>query len=281
MARHWVNLVGVTPLLLGMMVAVPQMVAAPLVVAQSSSQSSQPTEAQRLYEEGERLWQQVIWEPLERRGTRESLEQALAKFQQALLLFRATRDRNGEASTLDSIGSVYRRFEQKEQALDYLQQALAIWREVGDRSGEARTLNNIGIFYLGTWQGQLALSYYQQALTIYREVSNSTEERLSRRSEEASVLGDIGFIYTYMIPQPRQVLNFYQQALSIRRELGDRDGEAITLSAIGEVYSYRGQRLQALNHFQQVLAIYREASNSTEEKLPRRNYADAGAKQLP
>ncbi len=51
MARRWVNLVGVTPLLLGMTVSVPQMVMATLVSAQSSqtsqsSQSSQKTEAQ-------------------------------------------------------------------------------------------------------------------------------------------------------------------------------------------------------------------------------------------
>ncbi len=76
MARRWVGLVGVTPLLLGMMVAVPQMVVAPLVLAQSSqtsqsSQSSQVTAAQSLYNEGERLRQQ---------RTRESLQQALTKF---------------------------------------------------------------------------------------------------------------------------------------------------------------------------------------------------------
>ncbi len=100
MARRWVNLVGVTPWLLGIMVSIPQMVVAPLVLAQSSPtiQSSQPTEAQSLYNEGERLYQQ---------GTKEFLQQALEKYQQALLLFRAARDRNGEARTLNRIGGVY------------------------------------------------------------------------------------------------------------------------------------------------------------------------------
>ncbi len=94
MARRWVGLVGVTPLLLGMMVAVPQMVMAPLVLAQSS-QSSQATEALRQFREGERLRQQ---------GNRESLQQALEKYQQALSLLRATGNRRGEAITLNNIG---------------------------------------------------------------------------------------------------------------------------------------------------------------------------------
>jgi hypothetical protein len=60
MLKRWGNLVGVTPLLLGMIVSVPQMVISPLVWAQSSqtSQSSQATEAQSLFNEGERLRQQ-------------------------------------------------------------------------------------------------------------------------------------------------------------------------------------------------------------------------------
>ena len=154
MARRWVNLLGVTPLLLGMMVSVPQIVVTPLVLAQSSqtSQSSNPlTEAQRLYEEGENLREQ---------GTRESLQQALAKFQQALPLFRANSDSPEE------------RLRQRYQ--------------------EATTLNNIGNIYYRIGQPEQSVTYYQQALLIRREVGNSTEERLRQRSGELQILNNVG-----------------------------------------------------------------------------------------
>jgi CHAT domain-containing protein/tetratricopeptide (TPR) repeat protein len=286
MARRWVNLVGVTPLLLGMMVAVPLMVVAPLVLAQSSqtnqiSQSSQATEAQSLYTEGEQL---------RRRGTRESLQQALAKFQQALPLFRVSGDRNGEADNLDSIGLVYSRLGQAQLALNFYQQALPLWRAVGNsieerlyqRSGEASTLNNIGNVYLNVGQPQQALNYYQQALIIYRESSNSTRERLRQRSREAGILNSIGIVYNNL-GQQQQALSFYQQALLIRREIGDSEGEAITLNNMGNVYADIGQLQQALNFYQQALPIRREAGNRSGEANILNNlgtvYTDIGQPQ--
>ena len=275
MARRWVNLVGVTPLLLGMMVSVPQMVVAPLVLAQSSqtNQSSQATEAQRLYEEGETL---------RRQGTRESFQQALAKYQQALPLFRASGDRAGEADNLDSIGRVYYRTGQPQQALNFLQQALSLWREVGgspeerlrQRRGEATTLNSIGLVYIDIGQPQLALTFYQQALPIKREVSD--------RSGEARTINNIGLVYSN-IGQPQQALNFYQQALPIRREVGDRRGESITLNNIGGVYSNIGQPQQALNFYQQALPIRREVGDRSGEATTLNNigavYSDIGQPQ--
>ena len=301
MARRWVNFVGVAPLLLGMMVSVPQMVVAPLVLAQGSSQSSQATEAQSLYNEGERL---------RRQGTREFLQQALDKFQQALPLFRANGDRNGEADNLDSIGRVYNRLGQPQQALDYLQQALSIWREMGNspeerlrqRTGEAETLNAIGDVYTDIRQPQQALIYYQQASPIYREVGERFGEartltnigrvytnigqleqaliyyqqalpifrEVGERSLEASILNVIGEFYRN-IGQPQQALNYLQQALPITREVGDRSGEASTLNSIGAVYRDIGQPQQALNFLQQVLLIRREVGDRSGEALALNN----------
>jgi len=163
MARRWVNLVGVTPLLLGMVVFGQQMVVAPLVLAQTSqsSQSSQRTEAQSLYEEGETL---------RRQGTRESLQHALEKYQQALPLFRASGDRNGESDNFDSISRAYNGLGQMQQALDYLQQALPIYREVGDRYGEANTLSNLASLQRTLNDLPTALQNIQAAIAIIEDI---------------------------------------------------------------------------------------------------------------
>ncbi len=265
MARHLVNLVGVSPLLLGIMVAVPQMVVIPLVLAQNgqtnqNSQSSQTTEAQSLFNEGERLYQQ---------GTRESLQQALEKYQQALPLFRATGDRNSEADSLGSIGNIYESIGQPQQALRYYQQALPIRRELGNRNLEATTLSNIGSVYYNLGEPQKALSFLQQALSISREISD--------RAGEAITLSNIGVVYNN-IGQSLQALNYHQQALIISREVGNsteerlsqRSREANTLINIGAVYYNLGQPEQALNYFQQALPILRDVGDFPEERLSQR-----------
>ena len=141
MARCRVNLARVTSWILGIMASGRQMLVNLVVVAQSS-QTSQQTKAKRLYEEGERFLQQFL-----QQGTRESLQPALAKYQEALPLFRVVGDRAGEAKTLNNIGNLYLDLGQPQQALNYYQQSLPIGREVGDLRGEANTLNNIGLAY--------------------------------------------------------------------------------------------------------------------------------------
>jgi tetratricopeptide (TPR) repeat protein len=271
MARRWVNLVRV-PLLLGIMVFVPQMVVTPLVLSQTS-QSSQQAEAQRLYEEGEQLRQQ--------RGTG-FLWQALVKFQQALPLFRAAgdspeerlRQRNGEADSLDRIGRIYDSLGQLQQppdylqqdlALDYLQQALQIYREVGNRRGEAITLSGIGDVYRGMSQPQQAINLYQQALPIFREVGDLFQEAITLMSI-ARVYRSLG--------QKEQEINFYQQALPIFREFDNSpehrsrppySWEAQTLITIASLYSEMKQPEQSLSFCQQALPILRRVGDRLSE----------------
>jgi tetratricopeptide (TPR) repeat protein len=107
------------------------------------------------------------------------LRQAIQKWQEARLLYRAVgdsealrRNRSWEAITLNSIGLVYSDLGEKQKALDFYNQALPILRAVGDRGGEATTLNNIGRVYDALGEKQKALVFYNQALPISRAVGD-------------------------------------------------------------------------------------------------------------
>ncbi len=221
---------------------------------------SNETDAQKLFREGERL---------RRRGTRESLEQAFTKFQQALVLFRTTSSnliaqrltqRKGEADALNGIGEVYAAIGQPQQSLDFHQQALLISREIQHRQGEAAALNNLGERYRDLGELQRALDLFQQALLIRREIKD--------RTEEAETLDNIGGVYAGT-GQLQRALDFYQQALSTSREVTDlteerlrrRTQEATTLNNIGETYRIIGQPQQALNFYQQALPMRREVED--------------------
>src|SRR5262245_59884112 len=97
--------------------------------------------AKNAYEEGQRLHTQ---------GKAESLRKAIAKYEDALSLWRVVGDRSEEAQTLDTLGAAHHLLSDKqnmEKAIDCFKQALTLWRAVGDRRGESRSLNNLGAAY--------------------------------------------------------------------------------------------------------------------------------------
>ncbi|MFN7201387.1 MAG: tetratricopeptide repeat protein, partial [Aphanizomenon sp.] len=168
--------------------------------------------AERLFEEGMTLYQQ---------GSAESLRQAIQKWQEARLLYRAVGDRRGEATTLNNIGAVYDALGEKQKALDFYNQALPIRRAVGDRRGEAITLNNIGGVYDDLGEKQKALDFYNQALPLRRAAGD--------RGGEANTFNNIGGVHDDL-GEKQKALNFYNQSLPIFRAVGDRRGEATTLN---------------------------------------------------
>jgi tetratricopeptide (TPR) repeat protein len=181
-------------------------------IAQSPAATKE--NAERLFEEGMTLYQQ---------GSAESLEQAIQKWQEARLLYRAVGDRGGEATTLNNIGGVYDDLGEKQKALVFYNQALPIYRAVGDRRGEAGTLNNIGAVYDDLGEKQKALVFYNQALPILRAVGD--------RGGEAITLNNIGLVYSDL-GEKQKALDFYNQALPLMRAVGDAYGEVTILDNI-------------------------------------------------
>jgi CHAT domain-containing protein len=133
------------------------------VLAQNnvSNPEAKKAEAERLFNEGMQLFQQ---------GTAESYQQAIAKWEAALPLWREAGDKSKEALTLVGIGFVYSNLGEKQQALDYYQQALPLRKAVGDRAGEAVTLDNLGYLLASQNQPQLAIVFYKQSVNLYESL---------------------------------------------------------------------------------------------------------------
>ena len=106
------------------------------IAQQPAATSQDAAAAQRIFQEGVQLYRQQ---------TAESLRQAIAKWEQALPLYRALGDKKQEAVTLSNIGVVYDDLGEKQKALDYYNQSLPLSRAVGNRTQEAVTLSNIGV----------------------------------------------------------------------------------------------------------------------------------------
>ncbi|NEU77767.1 CHAT domain-containing protein [Nostoc sp. UIC 10630] len=226
-------------------------------MTQTSSPDATLAVAKLAYQEGKQLYQQ---------GTAESLLKAIAKFEQALLLYRQASDRsNGqnlrslEADTLVYIGKIYSNLGEKQKALDYYKQSLPLSEQVGDKQAQGTTLNNIGKIYSELAEKQKALDYYNQSISLRRQVGDKNGEAIS--------LNNIGSVY-HFLGEKQKALDYYNQSLSLKRQVGNKAGIATTLNNIGKVYLDLGEKQKALSYFSQALSLYQQAKDAEKEGIP-------------
>jgi CHAT domain-containing protein len=212
------------------------------------------TEKDRSYIAAERAFMEAG--QLSQKPAREDKQRAIAKYLEALPVFRSERKRYWEALSFLGIGLVYKSLSQYPKALEFYQQALVIIKQVGDRAGEGATLTNIGASYFSLGQYPKALEFYQQALAILKQVGD--------RSTEGTTLNNIGEVYRNLGKYPKG-LEFFQQALKISKEVGNRSGEGTILNNIAGIYLSLGQYPKALEFFQQALKIIKELGNRSGE----------------
>lgn len=180
-------------------------------------------------------------------------ETALQHYQGALTARRLTRDRHGEAVTLNNIGQVYDAFGDKRQALAWQRQAR-------NYLGQGITLVNAGKAYADMGERKLALEHFEQALTLQRALGD--------HAGEAAALANIGKVYDDL-GYKRLARETYIRALFLFRRLGNRAGEASTLSNIGSVYWSAGAHKQAITCYKQALEIALQIG----DQLPKRPLA--------
>jgi CHAT domain-containing protein/tetratricopeptide (TPR) repeat protein len=225
----------------------------PIGIAQTPTTSAPNTNSpdqQQAYVRGQQLLQQA--QQLFEQGTADSKQQALAKYKEALLIWRQLSDRSREASTLLAIGTLYSSLNDNQSSLDYYQQALAIRRELSDSVGEAIMLFSIGGAYSNLGETQKAIDSYNQALSLF--------QAQNQPDLAADTLVSLGGIYS-KVGETQKALDAYNQALAIHRTQTNRTRQAETLQAIGLIYTSLGEQHKALASYNQALEIQREERN--------------------
>ncbi|MBW4613290.1 MAG: tetratricopeptide repeat protein [Desmonostoc vinosum HA7617-LM4] len=221
-----------------------------LQIAQQSGTTQPNTkqaaaQAQQLMSEAEKLYQQ---------GTAASRQQAIAKYEQALKIWRQIGDRNWEANTLLSIGTLYFTQNDNQKALDFFNQGLAIRRELKDRFGEAVMLSSVARALSSLGEKQKALSSYNQALLLFRAEK--------KPDFETKTLVSIGQIY-FQLGQTQKAVDYYNQALVIERAQKNLNEQADILKDLGLIYTQLGERQKALDFYNQALELQRQTKNLT------------------
>ncbi len=118
------------------------------------------------------------------------VEAALQSWQQALIIYREIKDRQGEENALGNLGNAYFFLGDYAKAIEYLQQSLAIAREIKDRLGEGQSLGSLGNTYSSLGDYAKAIEYQQQSLAIAKSINN--------RQGEGASLNSLGLAYNFL-----------------------------------------------------------------------------------
>jgi CHAT domain-containing protein len=219
------------------------------VVAQAID--ARQAEGDRLLQQGNQQWQ-----------TRQ-FAAAVNSWQQALQIYRAIKNRQGEGAVLTnlgafyySLGNTYLSLGNYAKAIEYSQQSLAIALEIKDRHGEGRALGNLEAAYNSLGNYAKAIEYIQQSLALVREIKH--------RPGEGVALGNLGVAYINLSNYAKAI-EYSQQSLAIAREVKDRQGEGLALGQMAVAYNFLGNYTKAIEYLQQSLAIAREIKDREGE----------------
>jgi CHAT domain-containing protein/uncharacterized protein HemY len=212
--------------------------------ASAQAIDARKTEADRLMQQG-----------LQQEQTSQ-LRAALNSWQQALQIYRALKNRQGEGRALGNLGNAYLSLGNYTKAIEYTQQTLAIARSIKDRLAEGTALGNLGVAYLYLGDYTKAIEYSQQHLAIAGEIQD--------RQGEGRALGNLGNAYG-SLGNSAKAIEYSQQHLAIARSIKNRRDEGAALGNLGVAYLYLGDYTKAIEYTQQTLAIVRSIKNRLGE----------------
>ncbi|WP_242046816.1 CHAT domain-containing protein [Calothrix parietina] len=181
---------------------------------------------------------------------------ALQSFQEALDIYQAIKDRQGEGKSLGNLGNAYNMMGDYPKAIEYYERSLKIFQETKDREEKSIALGNLGLAYNMMGDYPKAIEYHQQSLKIAREIKS--------RQVESNALGNLGLAYYGLGDYPKAI-EYHQQSLKIAREIKSRQVEGNALNNFGNAYDSMGDYPKAIEYYQQSLKIAREIKSREGE----------------
>ncbi|MBT2387088.1 tetratricopeptide repeat protein [Streptomyces sp. ISL-11] len=231
-------------------------------------------------------------------------EEAIASASGALVLARATGDRETEPEALHYLALPHMYTARNHEALAYQQEALSLHMRSGNRLQQARSLNNMGIILLELGRHQQALGCFLDALARFREVDDrrgqcqtlnncgeiyallGLTDRATRAYSQALALARAGGSRAYRATvemnlarelmgsgDPERPLALCRRALATFRGTADRRHESIALNTLGQALSCAGYDEEALAHQWAALTLARRIGATQEEAHALRDLA--------
>ncbi len=179
----------------------------------------------------------------------ENSPEVIAKFEEALALYRAADQKQGMARALMNLGNVRARQEAFEEARGLFREALELYREIDDAWGECGALMNLGDAYLGEEDLDHAEEMFAQA-------------RDTARLKGVRVALSFAIQYLGILAHHRSDLDgaerLYRESLALFEAFGARPNIAWSTYYLGTVARDRGDLTGARIKFVDALERFRD-----------------------
>lgn len=192
-------------------------------------------------------------------------DDAEEQYRKAVELRRAVGNHRGLATSLRNLGSVLSLRGKFDEAASYLEQARALHTELGDESGIAAVENELGLLAEERGDYPQALAAFRRALTLWRQ--------LGHKPGIAQTLNDIGFA-NFQLGAYDDAQAYLVQSANAYAELGDHTGRIRTQQNLGLLATARGQWREARTQLQASLAVAEQRQMFEEVAVSRRNLAE-------
>ena len=220
-------------------------------------------------------------------------EKAISEISEALKLYQATNDKNGEVLALTTLGLSYTSKGQHEQAIELHKKAIPIFHRIGDRNHEAIAHNAVGQAYELLKDYSTALIYYEEALQIFQDTDavdfaivtmfqvakmhrllGHLDEALKicqrglqlshsagKQRTEANALSEMALVFAeqHRTEDTRQL---YKRLLKFYERIKEQRGPAITLNAQGEFFLNIGEKPEAAESFRRALSLSEKSADT-------------------
>jgi tetratricopeptide (TPR) repeat protein len=182
-------------------------------------------------------------------NTAEQKKQGIAKYEEALTLWRGLGERKAELRTMFYLAKNYRERGETNIALKYTEQAIEIARDLGERYQEADLMVQFGLIYKGLGENQKALDSFNQARQLYKSLSAKYGEAIAinHLGSTLAALGELQVGQRYL-----------EEALPTFSAVGDPISECGILNTLGNIYRLQGDRQKGIEFYHRALAISRQ-----------------------
>ncbi len=178
----------------------------------------------------------------------EKRRQAIAKFEEALALWRQLGEHNGVLRMLSYLSNQYRYIGEVQTALEYRKQTIEVARTIGDQYQEANQILGIGLFHLSSGENQKALDAFNQGRQLFK--------KLSKRYGEAIAIQNIASTLIHL-GEWQNALPYLEEALPTMSSVGDRFAESNILNMMGDIHATLGNKQKGLEFQQRALTLVR------------------------
>jgi CHAT domain-containing protein/Tfp pilus assembly protein PilF len=173
---------------------------------------------------------------------------ATAELEASLAIFRELGDRANQAAVLVRLGVNYRYLNQFDKSISALEETLKIRRALRDRAGEAEALDRLGMTWNAQDRADKAVPCYEEALAIARTIKHGDPLEVARE------LNNLAAVLAFL-GQNEKAIAHLREAMDIVQRFEDAPKRAIILNDLGGVYDNLKQYDKAAATLEQALAI--------------------------